>query len=145
MWPPMRGRTINDEAGRTKTLRTALGVAGLVFLVAGLYGFIDPTVFGIFDLTTAHNWIHVLTGALYAYLGFAAAPLNVVAWVARVGGIVYALLGIVGFFVQPGTFAPLLVLTTNENIFHVLIGGAIAAIGFMLPTAETEARPGPGV
>lgn len=121
---------------RDRTVRMLIGIVGIVFILAGLYGFFDPTVFGLFDLTMGHNWVHVITGIAYTVLGFAPVELNIVAWAARVGGIVYALLGVVGFF-APDILAPLMVLGTNENVFHVTIGTVIAVLGFMLPTHET--------
>lgn len=124
---------------RNRTVRMTLGVVGIVFILAGIYGFFDPTFFGIFNLTNAHNWVHVLTGLLYSIIAFAPVATNIVAWIARVGGIAYALLGVVGFF-APTILAPLMVLGTNENVFHLVIGLVVAILGFMLPTGEETRR-----
>lgn len=126
---------------RDRTVRKTLGVVGVVFVLAGIYGFFDPTFFGLFDLTATHNWVHLVTGLVYAVLGFAPVDRAVVAWTARVGGIVYALLGVVGF-VAPDILEPLLVLGTNENVFHLVAGTAIAVLGFLLPVHAGERRQG---
>lgn len=125
------------DYGGTPWARWLIGVIGVVFLLAGIWGFFAPTLYGLFPsgMTATHNWVHVLTGLLYTYLGFAPASLDAVAWVSRVGGIVYALLGVVGF-VAPTLFAPFLVLGFNENVFHLVIGIVIATLGFLIPTGE---------
>lgn len=124
--------------GNIRTTRQVLGVVGIVFILAGLIGFFDPTLFGLFSLTMAHNWVHVVTGILYTYIGFATVRTHIVAWVARVGGIVYGLLGVAGFF-APDLLAPIMFLGTNENVFHLLIGIVIATLGFLLPTRHPTA------
>lgn len=135
----MAQTTTVTHTGNVKTTRQAIGGVGVAFLVAGVIGFFDPTVFGLFSLTMGHNWVHVITGLLYTYLGFAQVGTNVTAWVARVGGSVYALLGVVGFF-APDILAPLMTLGTNENVFHLLIGIVVAVLGFLLPTRDAMAR-----
>lgn len=121
---------------RDMTVRMLIGAVGVAFLLAGLYGFYDPSFLGIFALTATHNWIHVVSGLLYMTVGFTPVAMNVTAWVARVGGVVYALLGVVGFF-APNLFAPFMVLGANENVFHVVIGVTVAVLGFMLPVTDT--------
>jgi hypothetical protein len=43
---------------------------GVAFLLAGLLGFVMPSLLG-FHLTTIHNVIHLATAAVALYLGFA--------------------------------------------------------------------------
>lgn len=131
-------RTGTATSGDPGWIRKVLGVIGVVFLLVGIWGFFDSSPLGFFSLTATHNWVHLLTGLLYAWVGFAPVDGNVAAWVARIGGIVYALLGVVGF-VASDLFAPFLVLGFEENVFHLVVGALIAVLGFMIPT-ETGVR-----
>jgi hypothetical protein len=126
--------------GTVSWTRWTLGVIGVIFLALGIWGFIDPTVFGAFALTTAHNLLFILTGLVFLATGFAPLTTVTVAWTTRVMGIAYAALGFVGFF-APTILAPALLLTFGENTFHMLAGLLIAILGFMLPTERgTAAR-----
>ena len=104
----------------TKTYVTILGV---VFVLIGILGFIDPltpdgNLLGIFAVNTEHNLVHLLSGlvALAAVAGGAAyATLY-----AKVFGLVYALVTILGFMVGDG------------EVLHVLIAASALYFGFVV-------------
>lgn len=80
-------------------------VLGFVFLLVGLIGFATPHLLGM-HLTPIHNVIHLASGALALYFGFAAsdAAAHAFCWAF---GIIYLLIGVLGF-VAPGVVASLL-------------------------------------
>ena len=47
---------------------------GVVLLIVGLIGFATPNVFGILPIAGNDIWIHLVSGAILAYAGFAMAP-----------------------------------------------------------------------
>lgn len=117
--------------------KTICKVMGVAFLLAGLLGFVMPSLLG-FHLTTIHNVIHLATAAVALYLGFAgtyaAARTFCIAF-----GAVYLALGVLGF-VAPGLVATVIghaPVTSGElmpdNLFHVVVGGAFLFAGLTSP------------
>lgn len=84
-----------------------------------------------FDWT--HNVVHVLLAAVALVLGFAAVDVAVSKGVAKVVGLVYLGLAVVGFLSATvfgiGTLLGLH-LELGENLVHLLIGGWGAYVGF---------------
>ncbi|HEX6622930.1 MAG TPA: DUF4383 domain-containing protein [Pyrinomonadaceae bacterium] len=103
-----------------KTIATVLGVA---FLVVGVLGFIAPGLAG-FHLSLAHNLVHIISGALALYFGLkgtlAAARLFCIVF-----GIVYGLLGVVGYALgtdRPHTLPGVTHGGTDSNLLQVIAG-----------------------
>lgn len=88
-----------------------------------------------FDWT--HNIVHVLLAGIALYVGFMA-PANITTLYAKVFGIVYALLGVVGFFAAD---LVLLHLELGENLVHLVVGGWGIACGFFGTTSPTTPTP----
>ena len=92
---PTRGAEHTLEVDTTMGMaRTIAVVFGAVYLVAGLAGFILETpLFGLFEVNTLHNIVHVLLGAILLYAA-TSTPLAVMA-TRGVGGllVVLAILG----------------------------------------------------
>jgi hypothetical protein len=51
--------------------KTICKIMGVLFLLIGIIGFIQPNIFG-FHLSGIHSMIHLVTAALAFYFGFAA-------------------------------------------------------------------------
>lgn len=49
-------------------------VFGVILLLVGVVGFFAPTFFGLMPIGGADIWIHLISGAILAYAGFATAP-----------------------------------------------------------------------
>ena len=129
-----------------KTVATILGIA---FLLVGVVGFVAPGVGG-FHLSTAHNLIHLVSGAISLYFGLAG-TLSGARLFCIVFGAVYGLLGVVGFLlgapgrpsmpgmeaddrlfkVLPGT----LELGTSDHMFHIVLGIVFLIAGFLTKAA----------
>ncbi len=132
-----------------KTIATILGV---VLLLVGIVGFLVgpagpnmPNFLGT-HLTTSHNIVHILTGAISLYFGLAAS-LSAARLFDIVFGVVYALLGVVGFLLGAGPdrmFEALaglgLHLGTMDHVVHILLGVVYLIGGLMTKAAVTSNR-----
>jgi hypothetical protein len=59
------GRTESGAISFCKTF-------GVILLIVGLLGFVQPNLFGILPLGGYDIWIHLITGAILAFAGFSA-------------------------------------------------------------------------
>lgn len=129
-------------------------IMGIVFLLVGIVGFVAPGVGG-FHLSTAHNLIHIISGAVSLYFGLAG-TLSAARLFCIIFGVVYGLLGVAGFVlgksdtpsmpgmaaddrlfkVLPGT----LELGTSDHTFHILLGIIFLIAGFLTKAAYDTAR-----
>jgi hypothetical protein len=117
-------------------------VFGVVFLLIAIVGFISPggmsmamdpqgMLLGMFPINLLHNIVHLLFGVW----GLAAAR----SWsgaksYAQIGGVIYLLLAVCGYFMPNGfNMVPL---GGNDIWLHALLGIALAGAGF---TAKAEA------
>lgn len=112
-----------------KKVATYLGV---VFLVLGVVGFFVHDLLGT-HLSMAHNLVHLITGAIFLYLGMKGTESIARTW-CLIFGAVYLLLGAVGFFAGEGADRMLAVipgeleLGTMDHVVHLLLG-AISLVG----------------
>ncbi len=75
--------------------KTICKILGVVFILVGILGFVAPGLLGM-HLSLAHNLVHIISGALALYFGFAG-TLSGARLFCIVFGVVYLLLGVVGF------------------------------------------------
>lgn len=128
------------NTGTGSAARWFARIIGVVLVLVGIWGFFTRDPLGInFELTNLHNWVHILTGAVALYYGFAPVSETHVANFAKIFGAVYLLLGIIGFFVD-SLFGGALILTMADNVLHLLIGVAGLAAGFMTAPRGDESR-----
>jgi hypothetical protein len=80
--------------------KTVCKILGVVFLLVGVIGFVAPNLLGA-HLTPAHNVIHIVSGAIALYLGFAG-TLSGAKIFCLVFGVVYLALGILGMALGTG-------------------------------------------
>jgi len=107
------------------TNQTWAKVIGVILLLVGVLGFfMGDMVLGFFQVNTLHNIVHLVTGAIFAWAGFAASATakKTNQWL----GVIYVLVGIVGFF----ALQDLLALNTADNWLHIVIGVVSAWVGF---------------
>jgi len=120
------------EGGRM--VRAVASAFGVAFLAVGVLGFIlNPTggeLLGIFAVNVVHNLVHLAFGILgiaAAYTGWSRTYLRIV-------GVIYLLLGILGFV--PGLYVGremllgLVHINLTDNFLHLVLGGAAAYFGF---------------
>jgi hypothetical protein len=118
-----------------KTIATILGI---VFILVGLVGFAAPNLMGA-HFNTAHNVIHLVSGAAALYLGLAGS-LSAAKMFCIIFGAVYLLLGVVGFLIGTGADRMLALMPgtlefgTMDHIIHVLMGGIFLVGGLVTKT-----------
>jgi hypothetical protein len=116
--------------------KTVCKILGVVFILVGLVGFVSPGFLGT-HLSTTHNLVHLISGAVALYFGFAA-TLSAARLFCIIFGVVYGLLGICGFLLGSGpdrmfeALASLgLHLGTMDHVVHILLGVVFLAGGFL--------------
>jgi len=124
--------------------RTVCRIVGVALLLAGLAGFVQPTLLGL-HLTTIHDVVLLLTGLVSLYVGYAAGY-EAARIYCLVLGALYLLLGALGL-VAPGLVADLLghaPVSARElapdNAFHAVLGGALIVFG--IATRATVVKSG---
>jgi hypothetical protein len=115
--------------------KTVASLVGVVFILVGIVGFI-PGAHTLLNahLSPAHNVVHLVSGAVSLYFG-TKGTLGAARTFCLIFGIVYGLLGIVGFFAgKPGDFMGMhdtrllsvlpgtLELGTMDHVIHIVIG-----------------------
>ena len=114
--------------------KTVCKILGVVFLLVGLIGFVSPTLLNA-HLSPVHNVIHIVSGAIALYFGFAGA-LSGAKTFSLVFGVVYLALGILGLALgspvegdsRMWMLGPLHLGTADHGI-HVLLGVIFLAGG----------------
>ena len=114
--------------------KTYCKILAVAMMLTGVLGFVLPHLMG-FHLTPVHNIIHLATGALATYLGFAGSYGGAQNF-CRIFGLVYGLVAVLGF-VAPGLLATILGhpgLSAGDlmpdNAFHVFVTLSSLAAGF---------------
>ena len=112
--------------------KTVATLVGVVFIVVGIVGFFSPNILGA-HLGKAHNVVHLVSGAISLYLG-TKGTLAAARRFCIVFGLIYGLLGVVGYFVGTGPEHMLdlryLMLGTRDHIIHVVIAVLYLIGGF---------------
>ena len=112
--------------------KTVCKLLGLVFLIVGIAGIFSHDLLGA-HLNMAHNMVHIVSGVIALYFGFSGS-----AGAARsfclLFGLVYLLLGVVGWFMGSGpehmfNVGTLLTLGKMDHIIHILLGVIFLAGG----------------
>ena len=133
--------------------KTVATIMGVVFILAGLVGFISNDLLG-FHLTAFHNaGVHILSGAISLYFGLKG-TLAGARLFDLIFGVVYALIGVVGFLAGssqspsagvPGPTSDYLFkavpghleLGTSDHILHIVLG-LIFVVGGLLTRADAD-------
>src|SRR6476646_4699945 len=104
--------------------KTICKILGVIFILVGIAGFAKSDLLGA-HLEPAHNIVHIVSGALALYFGFAGS-LSGAKTFSLVFGVVYLALGILGMAMGTGamrlwTLGPLHLGTADHGI-HILLG-----------------------
>ena len=111
--------------------KTVCKILGVVFLLVGVLGFAKPDLLGA-HLTPAHNVVHLVSGVIALYFGFAG-TLSAAKAFSLVFGVVYLALGILGMAIGTGAdrtwmVGPLHFGQADHGI-HILLGVIFLAGG----------------
>jgi hypothetical protein len=122
-------------------LKTLANVFGVVFVLIGVLGFVpgvtsDGHLLGIFDVSTLHNVIHLLSGV--AAFALAAGGEKGAKTYFQVFGIVYGIVTVVGF-VQKNTVLGLIGVNMADNLLHLTITAVALYAGFVMKPGDKPA------
>ena len=128
--------------------RTLCRIFGVAFVLAGIAGFSDPNMFGL-HLTTIHNVVHVFSGLVFLYVGFAGSA-DAVRGLMLTLGSAYVVLGLLGFL-APSLVQALIAHPASldatalapDNILNVLLGTVLVFTGLAHASEDVPpmARP----
>jgi hypothetical protein len=114
------------------TSRNLALLFGSVFVAVGVLGFIpNPIVseHGFFMVNTAHNLVHLLTGAFLL-----SAPLYLKGkerLFLQIAGGLYLMVAILGFIVQEDMLFGIIMINGPDRYLHMILAGVILGAGFL--------------
>ena len=102
-------------------------ILGVVLILVGVLGLVlgDQVWLGILNVNIVEDIVHLATGGLLAYVGFSGMDLSATRSVVLALGVVYLLVGILGFFV-PMMFG---LIPSGYTIFDDLLHLALGVLG----------------
>ena len=117
--------------------KTVCKILGVVFLLVGVAGFAAPRLLGA-HLDPAHNLVHIISGVIALYLGFAGS-LSAARAFCLIFGVVYLALGLIGMVLggapdRMWDVGPLHLGTVDHGI-HLLLGAIFLAGGMFTKRA----------
>lgn len=81
--------------------KTVCKLLGVIFIIVGVAGFVAPNLLGA-HFSMVHNLVHLVSGAIALYFGFAGSPGGARGF-CIIFGLVYLALGVCGFLLgHPG-------------------------------------------
>lgn len=118
--------------------KTICKILGVVFLLVGVIGFLKSDLLGA-HLTPAHNAVHIVSGVLALYFGFAGS-LSAAKMFSLLFGVVYLGLGVLGMALgadadRMWTVGPLH-LGQADHAIHILLGVIFLAGGLFTKKAD---------
>ncbi len=94
---------------------------GIILLVLGVVGlFTGNTLFGL-NSDGLEDVIHIVAGALLAYFGFRGTGAQAASW-SKIFGVVFLIVGVVGFFSRPLFGLLPTGLGMMDNVVHLIYG-----------------------
>ncbi len=122
-------------------IRTYAQILGIVLILVGIVGLLvgEGLLLGILNTDVVEDIVHILTGGLLAYVGFGRLDLGAARSVVAAFGVVYLLVGILGF-ILPNLFGLIPSgYTVFDDLLHLVLGVLSLVIVFTQPgTAAAE-------
>jgi len=103
-------------------------IVGVVLTLVGLAGFVSGGSLLGFQVNTLHNIVHLVSGLLGLYAGFAAGGQNAKMF-NKTLGIIYVVVAVLGFAL-PSTMFKLLAINMADNLLHLVLGAVLALVGY---------------
>jgi hypothetical protein len=127
-------------------LKAAAILFGIVFLVAGALGFVPaittqmngmPMLLGIFHVNTAHNIVHLASGAVFLLGGLVSTGASRAFF--RVFGLVYAVVTVLGFLKGDGLLLGAISNNMPDVWLHMVLAAVMLLLGFAVPANRASA------
>jgi hypothetical protein len=146
--------TTETRTTRYAAVQIAALIAGIVFLIVGVAGFIpglttdmsdmkmagpdsSPLLLGLFQVSILHNIVHLLFGvAGIVFFRTARGARNYLIW----GGIVYAVILLYGIFTLGNTSANFVPVNLADNWLHLVLAVGMILLGLLLGRRVTRTR-----
>jgi hypothetical protein len=108
-------------------------ILGVVLILVGIVGLVlgDRVWLGILNVDIVEDIVHLATGGLLAYVGFSRVDLSTARSIVLALGVIYLVVGILGFFV-PTLFG---LIPNGYTIFDNLLHLALGALGLVVALA----------
>jgi hypothetical protein len=99
-------------------------IFGIFFVVVGILGFVPGCtpmgmLFGTFKVNGAHNFLHLITGIVALWVGLGKGSAKTFF---KVFGIVYVILGLLGFLADPNDVLGMFASNNADNWVHLILG-----------------------
>ncbi len=107
-------------------------VVGVVLVLLGVVGLLlgERSLLGVLNIDVLEDIVHVLTGGLLVYIGFARPNLDLARTLVGALGAVYLLVGVLGFII-PMLFGLLPHgYSVVDNLIHLALGVLSLAVAF---------------
>ena len=120
-------------------IRTYAQILGIVLILVGIVGLLvgEGLLLGILNTDVVEDIVHILTGGLLAYVGFGRLDLGAARSVVAAFGVVYLLVGILGF-ILPNLFGLIPSgYTVFDNLLHLVLG--VLSLVIVFTQADTAA------
>jgi hypothetical protein len=117
-------------------------ILGVVLILVGLVGLAlgNQVWGGILNVDIAEDIVHLITGSVLAYVGFGPTELSVTRNVVGLLGIIYLMVGVLGF-ASPTMFGLIPHgYTAFDNLLHLFLGGLSLAVAWWFFADERDAR-----
>jgi len=123
--------------------KTVLYVVGAVLVVVGILGFFNDPVLGIFEVDGMHNLVHIVTGLVLLWGGYAGG--SQARSVAIVLGLIYALVAVLGLVLPGDTVLGIIESNLADDLLHVVLAVVLLYVGFTAAkdTGSSSAPPAP--
>lgn len=113
-----------------------LNIIGIIVALAGIIGFFNNPVIGILETNTIQNVVYIILGLLILM-----STMKGHMMVTKIIGIIFAVLGILGFVLSGDTVIGLVESTTNVNSFNLIVGIIMLIIAFMNKGGSGHSAP----
>ncbi len=113
-------------------IRVYAQILGVVLILIGVVGLLlgDGLMLGILNIDVIEDIVHILTGGILAYVGFGRPDVGAARSVVGALGVVYLLVGILGFILPtllgliPSSY------TIFDNLLHLALGVLSLVVAF---------------
>ena len=124
------------------TLKNIAMIFGIVLVLVGVLGWIPALspggkLLGLFDVNSAHNLVHLVTGIVAIVASMASESASRLFF--RIFGIVYALVAVLGFYYGDQPLLGIVSSNAADSALHVVIAVVALYLGFGMKSAETPA------
>ena len=115
-------------------------ILGVVLILVGLVGLVlgNKVWLGILNVDIVEDIVHLATGGLLAYVGFSGMDLSTARIIVLALGVVYLVVGILGFVVPTMFGLTPSGYTIFDDLLHLALGGLSLAVALSAPRESRQ-------